>query len=374
VRQDGDLLGGICNGADDEVLQRLDIGRVDDLRVDGHGHHFAAALHGDLYQAAARLAVHLGIGQRFLRLHQLLLHLLRLREECRHVGRACGLHDGPLAYWSRLGCAGQLKVKPRRHHANLTPVALPACIRVGIVGVLVAASTFVGPSAVAAPANIAGMIVFLDPGHSGANDASISRQVPTGRGDTKDCQASGTSTDDGYPEHTFTWDTTLRIRQALTALGVRTAMSRGDDTGVGPCVDQRAAMANALHPNAILSIHGDGGPPTGRGFHVLYSSPPLNAAQAGPAIQFAQVMRDQLAGSGFVPSTYVGTNGLNPRSDIAGLNLAQFPSILVELGNMKNPADSALMKTPDGRQKYADAVVRGVAGFLGAQPPAPPIP
>ena len=92
------------------------------------------------------------------------------------------------------------------------------------------------------------MIVFLDPGHNGANDASISRQVPTGRGGTKDCQASGTSTDDGFPEHTFTWDTTLRIRQALTALGVRTAMSRGNDTGLGPCVDERAAMANALQP------------------------------------------------------------------------------------------------------------------------------
>ena len=60
------------------------------------------------------------------------------------------------------------------------------------------------------------MIVFLDPGHNGANDGSISRQVPTGRGGTKDCQASGTSTDDGYPEHSFTWETTLRIRQALT--------------------------------------------------------------------------------------------------------------------------------------------------------------
>jgi N-acetylmuramoyl-L-alanine amidase len=24
------------------------------------------------------------------------------------------------------------------------------------------------------------------------------------------------------------------------------------------------------------------------------------------------------------------------------------------------------MKTPEGRQKYADAVVRGIAGFLGA--------
>ena len=90
------------------------------------------------------------------------------------------------------------------------------------------------------------MIVFLDPGHNGANDASISRQVPTGRGGTKDCQAGGSATNDGYPEHTFAWDTTLRIRAVLNALGVRTAMSRGDDTGLGPCVDERAAMANSI--------------------------------------------------------------------------------------------------------------------------------
>ena len=212
------------------------------------------------------------------------------------------------------------------------------------------------------------MIVFLDPGHNGANDSSISRQVPTGRGGTKNCQESGTSTGDGYPEHSFTWETTLRIRQKLTALGVRTAMSRGNDTGLGPCVDERAAMANSLKPNAIVSIHADGGPPTGRGFHVLYSSPPLNQVQAGPSVQLATVMRDQLRAAGLVPSTYVGTDGLNPRSDIAGLNLAQYPSVLVELGNMKNPADAGLITTGEGRQKYADAVVNGIAGFLGAQP------
>lgn len=34
---------------------------------------------------------------------------------------------------------------------------------------------------------------------------------------------------------------------------------------------------------------------------------------------------------------------------------------------MKNPVDSALMKSPEGRQKYADAIVRGIAGFLGSQ-------
>ena len=57
------------------------------------------------------------------------------------------------------------------------------------------------------------------------------------------------------------------------------------------------------------------------------------------------------------------------QKDIAGLNLAQYPSILVECGNMKNPADSALMTTPEGRQKYADAVVRGVVAYLATQPP-----
>ena len=123
----------------------------------------------------------------------------------------------------------------------------------GAVGIVAAVTVAPTPQPAVAAPGIAGMIVFLDPGHNGANDASISRQVPTGRGGTKDCQASGTTTNDGYPEHTFTWDTTLRIRAALNALGARTAMSRGDDSTVGPCVDQRAAMANALHPNAIVS-------------------------------------------------------------------------------------------------------------------------
>lgn len=254
----------------------------------------------------------------------------------------------------------------------MTPVLKFASLRVAAAacsGVLLAASSLTAPVTHSAPGSVAGMIVFLDPGHNGANDSSITRQVSNGRGGTKDCQATGTATESGYPEHTFTWDTVLRIRAALSQLGVRTAMSRGNDDQPGPCVDERAAMANALQPNAVVSIHGDGGPATGRGFHILYSSPPLNAVQAVQSVQLARMMRDQLAGSGITPSTYTGSNGLNPRADIAGLNLAQYPSILVELGNMKNPADATLMEGQEGRQKYAEAVVRGVVAFLQTQPP-----
>jgi N-acetylmuramoyl-L-alanine amidase len=236
-----------------------------------------------------------------------------------------------------------------------------------VVSLLVAVSAVIIPTATADPSNIAGMVVFIDPGHNGSNDGSINRQVPTGRGGTKDCQTTGTASNTGYMEHTFTWDTALRVRAALNALGVRTAMSRGNDTGLGPCVDARAEMANSLRPNAILSIHADGGPPSGRGFHVNYSAPPLNQAQAGPSVQFARIMRDQLQASGLPPSNYIGQDGLYGRSDLAGLNLAQYPSILVECGNMKNPADAALLESPEGRQKYAEALVRGVAAFLATQ-------
>ena len=232
---------------------------------------------------------------------------------------------------------------------------------------IVAVSTIIIPTATATPSNIAGMVVLIDPGHNGANDGSIGRQVTTGRGGTKDCQTSGTATNTGFMEHTFTWDTALRVRAELTALGVRTALSRGNDNALGPCVDERANMANSLRPNAILSIHADGGPPSGRGFHVNYSAPPLNPVQAGPSVQYARIMRDQMAAAGIPPATYIGQNGLYGRSDLTGLNLAQYPSILVECGNMKNPVDSALMESPEGRQKYADALVRGVAGFLASQ-------
>src|SRR5271165_5779257 len=242
-------------------------------------------------------------------------------------------------------------------------------LAIGILPVVTAAPIPTAQKAAAAPGNIAGMIVFLDPGHNGANDASISRQVPTGRGGTKDCQASGTTTNDGYPEHTFTWDTTLRIRAALNALGARTAMSRGDDSTVGPCVDQRAAMANALHPNAVVSIHADGGPPNGRGFHVNYSAPPLNQVQAGPSVQLARVMRDQLVAAGLQPSTYRGSDGLYGRADLAGLNLAQYPSILIEMGNMKNRDDAAVLESPDGRARLAAAVVSGISDYLSQAGP-----
>jgi N-acetylmuramoyl-L-alanine amidase len=254
---------------------------------------------------------------------------------------------------------GRPRLSPGREHlwgAGVAPVWLSLSLLAAVLCV---------PDAAAA--NIAGMAVFLDPGHNGVAAAALSRQVPNGRGGTKDCNTMGTATGDGYPEHAFNWDVVLRIRDALEQVGVRTALSRDNDNSVGPCVDQRAAMANAMHPDAIVSIHADGGPPTGTGFHVNYSDPPLNDAQAGPARQLATTMRDALVDSGMQPSNYLGSDGLYGRADLAGLNLAQYPAILVEVGNMKNSGDAARMESAEGRAQYAAAVTRGIVAYLNAR-------
>jgi N-acetylmuramoyl-L-alanine amidase len=211
------------------------------------------------------------------------------------------------------------------------------------------------------------MAVFLDPGHSGANDSSITRQVTNGRGGTKPCETTGTSTSDGYAEHAFTWDVVTSVNEQLNQLGVRTQISRDNDTSLGPCIDQRAAAANAMRPDAIVSIHADGGPPSGQGFHVNYSNPPLNDAQTGPAVQLATIMRDSLVTAGLTKSTYIGSDGLYGRADLAGLNLAQYPAILVELGNMKNADEAAQMESPDGRARYARAVTQGIVAYLSTK-------
>lgn len=215
-----------------------------------------------------------------------------------------------------------------------------------------------------ATADPGAQLVFLDPGHSGSSDSSITRQVPNGRGGTKDCQTTGTSTDDGLAEHSFNWDVVLLVRDALETQGVRTVLSRDSDSGVGPCVDQRAAFANSVQPDAIVSIHADGGPAWGSGFHVNYSAPPLNAVQAGPAVDLAQVMRDSLLADGLRESDYIGSEGLHARADLAGLNLADYPAVLVEMGNMRNSGDAAMMASPDGRAHLAQALTRGILAFL----------
>ena len=78
-------------------------------------------------------------------------------------------------------------------------------------------------------------------------------------------------------------------------------------------------------------------------------------------------MRDQLLAAGLTPSTYRGIDGLYGRDDLAGLNFAEYPSILIECGNTKNAEEAAAMETADGQADYAAAITQGIVDYLSTK-------
>ncbi|WP_083259682.1 N-acetylmuramoyl-L-alanine amidase [Cellulosimicrobium cellulans] len=215
-------------------------------------------------------------------------------------------------------------------------------------------------------APLAGLTVAVDPGHNGANAANpltVNAPVPDGRGGTKACNTVGASTDAGYPEHAFAWDVASRLTDRLTALGAAVVLTRPDDAGVGPCVDARGRFPQEQDADVLVSVHANGTDDRDvRGFFAIVADPPVHEAQGEPSVALAQDLVDALAGAGFTPSDrYDGA--VSRRADLATLNHAERPAVMLELGEMRNPEEAALMESEDGRQRYADAVAAGLAAW-----------
>lgn len=230
-----------------------------------------------------------------------------------------------------------------------------------------AASTSAEPEPAPEPAPalpLSGRVVFLDPGHSGHTTEAAAEQVPTGRGGTKNCQTSGTSTDGGHPEHTAVFEIAQLIRADLEAQGATVVLSREDDVSSELCNNLRAEAADKAGADAVVSLHADGAGPDQFGIYTSYSSPPLNDAQSGPAINLATDVRDAFTANGFAPAAYAGQDGLMARDDLTGLNLSLRPTVLLELGNMRNADDARMLTTPEGQARLAQAVALGVSNYL----------
>jgi N-acetylmuramoyl-L-alanine amidase len=210
-------------------------------------------------------------------------------------------------------------------------------------------------------------VVVIDPGHNGGNIdhlGEVARLVDAGNGVRKPCNEIGARTATGYAEHAFTWDVAVRLRSLLATRGLDVRLTRSSDRGVGPCVDVRGRFGDVVKADAVVSVHADGGPPGGTGFHVIEAARPAGDKAASTALALA-VRKAMLAGSGLRYATYVGGGGgLDTRDDLAGLTLSSRPTVMVEAGNMTNRADAALQDSAAGRQRVAAALATGILAFL----------
>jgi len=212
-------------------------------------------------------------------------------------------------------------------------------------------------------------VVGLDPGHNGGNFgnlAEISREIWNGR-EYESCNTTGTETDSGYTEAQFNFQVASYLRADLVAAGARVVMTRTSNTGVGPCVDKRAAIINASHAAVGIAIHADGAAPSGHGFAILVPvADGPNDKVIGASLAFAGDLRSALlAGTTMPVSNYDGTGGIQPRNNLAGLNLTRVPMVLVEVGNMRNSTDAQLEASPAFQQAVAQAILAAITRFLG---------
>jgi N-acetylmuramoyl-L-alanine amidase len=213
-----------------------------------------------------------------------------------------------------------------------------------------------------------GRVVGIDPGHNGRNytePSFLNQQIFNGRTE-EDCDTTGTETAGGYTEAQFNFDVAEYLATDLDAEGAEVVLTRTSNDGVGPCVDQRAEIINAAKADVAIDIHADGGPVSGRGFAVLepVADGPNDAVISSSEAFGADVKASFLAVTGMPLSTYDGTDGINFRDDLAGLNLTTVPKVLIECGNMQNPTDVALLTSTTFQQNAALALAIAITNFL----------
>ena len=229
------------------------------------------------------------------------------------------------------------------------------------------------PAAAPAPGPLAGRLIVIDPGHQLGNHnypRQIGRLVPAG-GFRKPCNTTGTATRGGFAEATLNIRVARLLRERLRSLGaeVRMTRTRNSQDLWGPCVDERGRAGNRAGADLKISIHGDGSTASGaRGFHVIRPTSRTGWTDdiAGPSRRLALDVRAGLRSRGLPVANYTaGGDGLDARGDLGTLNLSDVPTVMVELGNMRNPRDARRMTSDRGRSTYAAGLVSGVRRFLG---------
>ena len=238
----------------------------------------------------------------------------------------------------------------RTHTAATAPSTAPVTIRPGH-GVL------------------SGKVIVIDPGHNGGNGShpSIINQpvwILTG---WLTCDTTGTQTDSGYLESSFNLDVADRAAAILRGLGATVILTRYTNTGVGPCINVRAAIGNRAHADAAISIHADGGPAGGVGFQIIRPGDiGANHAIIARSDVLAAAMHAAFHSVTNEPfATYVGGGtGYTTRTNLGGLNLSTVPKVFIECANMRGAADAARVTSPAWRQLAARGIAAGLEAYL----------
>jgi N-acetylmuramoyl-L-alanine amidase len=209
-----------------------------------------------------------------------------------------------------------------------------------------------------APAEAAGTVVCIDPGHERNPDLSTERIGP-GSSTYKIKDGGGTA-----GEATAVLQIGKKLRKILVRRGYEVVMTRKTmtfDYGNGGNI-ARAKFCNRHHAALMVRIHADGSTDRSRhGASTLY--PAWHKGWTGDILPESREAASRMQ-SAYIKKTGATDLGLVRRADLTGFNWANVPAILVETGFMTNPTEGAKLKTDRYQWKVAHGLANGTSAFV----------
>jgi N-acetylmuramoyl-L-alanine amidase len=180
-------------------------------------------------------------------------------------------------------------------------------------------------------AALAGKVIVIDPGHGGPERGAA---------------------DHGLEEAALVEDLAARLEGRLTAVGVRAVLTHGPDSC--PTDEERAALANDVRADVVLSLHVDrAASPRCQGVATYhYGTGSGSTSTVGERLA-SLVQREVVARTDLVDCrVHAKTWAL--------LRLTQMPAVRLELGHLTNAGDAARLADPAFRDLVAEAVLVAV--------------
>jgi N-acetylmuramoyl-L-alanine amidase len=151
-------------------------------------------------------------------------------------------------------------------------------------------------------------------------------------------------------EKTATLDVARRLRNCLSEAGLRTVMTRSDDTFIS--LPRRVAIGNAERNSVFVSIHFNSARRAGAcGYETYYYS--SSAASLAARIH---------ASMGRVNTN--DNRGVKRRGFFV-IRRTRIPSVLVECGFLTNPGEARLALSENHRQRLASCIAQAIVAKSG---------
>lgn len=241
----------------------------------------------------------------------------------------------------------------------LSKLLLAALLAMGVTGVIVPQPAW------ALKGN--GVTVCIDPGHQEQADSAMEPAAPGSKVLKPKVTAGAAGTVTGTPEYELNLAVSLLLRERLEERGYSVVMTR-ENHRVRLSNKERAEIANRAEADLFVRVHADSSASASvRGVTLLHpSADAVDGRLYSASLRAAELVLDSV-----IARTGAVNRGLSPRSDLAGFNWAQVPSLLIEMGFLSHPEEDRLMATEEYRALLAEGLFEGIDRYFAELEGAP---